>query len=91
MGNKNHLKNINDQNFSHFMRGYDKGFYGSRLILANNRLEKCCVSDIVTDEITDESYEFSNEIDEFQNNTTTFTSQFKIIPSGTDWNCLFRP
>ena len=28
LGNKNHLKNINDQNFSHFMRGYDKGFYG---------------------------------------------------------------
>ena len=32
--NKNNLKNINDQNFSHFMRGlrqrggYDKGFYG---------------------------------------------------------------
>ena len=25
--NKNHLKNINDQNFSHFMRGYDKGGY----------------------------------------------------------------
>ena len=28
MVNKNHLKNINYQNFSHFMRGYDKGFYG---------------------------------------------------------------
>ena len=29
MGNKNHLKNINDQNFSHFIRrGYDKGVYG---------------------------------------------------------------
>ena len=26
LGNKNHLKNINDQNFAHFMRGYDKGF-----------------------------------------------------------------
>ena len=26
-GSKNHLKNINDQNFVHFMRGYDKGFY----------------------------------------------------------------
>ena len=25
--NKNHLKNINDQNFAYFMRGYDKGFY----------------------------------------------------------------
>ena len=28
LGNKNHLKNINDQNFAYFMRGYDKGFYG---------------------------------------------------------------
>ena len=29
LDNKNHLKNINDQNFSHFMRrSYDKGFYG---------------------------------------------------------------
>ena len=26
--NKNHLKNINYQNFAHFMRGYNKGFYG---------------------------------------------------------------
>ena len=31
MGNKNHLKNINDQNFEHFMRGYDKGFYGNSI------------------------------------------------------------
>ena len=36
LSNKNHLKNINDQNFSHFMMGvttkggYDKGFYGIR-------------------------------------------------------------
>ena len=28
MCNKNHLKNINDQNFAHFMRGYDKVFCG---------------------------------------------------------------
>ena len=28
LGNRNHLKNINYQNFAHFMRGYDKGFYG---------------------------------------------------------------
>ena len=28
MGNKNKLKNINEQNFAHFIRGYDKGFYG---------------------------------------------------------------
>ena len=27
--NKNHLKSINDQNFAHFMRGYDKDFYGN--------------------------------------------------------------
>ena len=28
LSNKNHLKSINDQNFSHFMRGgYEKGFY----------------------------------------------------------------
>ena len=38
MGNKNHLKNINDQNFAHFMRGYnkggyDKGFYGMQMSL----------------------------------------------------------
>ena len=31
LGNKNRLKNINDQNFAHFMRGYDKGFYGNQL------------------------------------------------------------
>ena len=32
LANKNNLKNINDQNFEHFVRGYDKGFYGSRII-----------------------------------------------------------
>ena len=31
MDNKNHLKNINEQNFEHFMRGYDKGFYGNMI------------------------------------------------------------
>ena len=37
MGNKKHLKNINDQNFVHFMRGlrqrggYDKDFYGNKI------------------------------------------------------------
>ena len=31
MDNNNKHKNINDQNFAHFMRGYDKGFYGSTL------------------------------------------------------------
>ena len=35
LGNKNRSKIINDQNFSHFMKGlrqrggYDKGFYGN--------------------------------------------------------------
>ena len=29
MGNKNHIKNINNQNFAHFIRGYDKGLYGN--------------------------------------------------------------
>ena len=39
LGNKNHFKNINDQNFSRFMRGvttkgsYDKGFYGIPIYL----------------------------------------------------------
>ena len=29
LGNKNHLKKFNDQNFEHLMRGYNKGFYGT--------------------------------------------------------------
>ena len=37
LGNKNNLKNINDQNFAHFMGGYDKGFYGSYLQTNNNQ------------------------------------------------------
>ena len=32
LGNKNHPKNINDQNFSYFMRGYDKGGLRQRLL-----------------------------------------------------------
>ena len=36
LANKNHLKNINDQNFAHFMRGYDKGFYGNKHSLQFN-------------------------------------------------------
>ena len=32
MGSKIHLKNINDQNFVHFMRGYDKGGLRQRLL-----------------------------------------------------------
>ena len=43
------------------------------------------------DEITGESSEFSSEFDEFQNKPIALTSQFKIIPSGTDTNCLFIP
>ena len=36
-GNKNHLKNINDQNFAHFKReGYDKGFYGIQFKIVNS-------------------------------------------------------
>ena len=44
LGNKNYLKNINDQNFAHFMRGYDKGFYGILFINDKdtpNRLLSC--------------------------------------------------
>ena len=37
LGNKNHLKNINDQNFAHFMRGYDKGFYDILLTTVSKR------------------------------------------------------
>ena len=45
MDNKNHLKNINDQNFAHFMRGYDKGgydkgFYGSNILKIQKYFEK---------------------------------------------------
>ena len=54
--------------------------------LTNHKLEKCCESDV----FTDESSEFSNESSEFQNNATALTSQFKIISSGTDENCLFH-
>ena len=38
MGNKNHLKNINYQNFVHFMRGYDKGFYGISKIIQEDQI-----------------------------------------------------
>ena len=32
IGNKYHPKNINDQNFAHFMIGYDKSFYDKKTI-----------------------------------------------------------
>ena len=52
MGNKNHLKNINDQNFTHFMRGYDKGFYGIIIIsLKWNQFTILIYSWIVTNSI----------------------------------------
>ena len=58
--------------------------------LTDLQLEKWCESDIFTDEITDESSEFSIESDEILNNATALTSQFRIIPSGIDGNCLFH-
>ena len=58
--------------------------------LTDLQLEKWCESDIFTDEITDESSELSIESDEILNNTTALTSQFRIIPSGIDGNCLFH-
>ena len=59
--------------------------------LTDLQLEKWCESDIFTDEITDESSEFSIESDEILNNATALTSQFRIIPSEIDGNCLFIP
>ena len=59
-------------------------------ILTDLQLEKWCESDIFTDKITDESSEFSIESDKTLNNATVLTSQFRIIPSGIDENCLFH-
>ena len=61
-----------------------------RSTLTDNQLENCFGSDIFTDEITDESSEYSGESDEDEINTTPLTSIFKIIPSETDGNCLFH-
>ena len=58
--------------------------------LTDLQLEKWCDSDFFTDEITDESSEFSIESDDILNNATTLTSLFRIIPSGIDGNCLFH-
>ena len=38
MSNKNLLKNINDQNFEHLMRGYDKGFFDMNLSQLKNAI-----------------------------------------------------
>ena len=61
----------------------------SRSIMTDNQLEDCFGSYIFTDEITDESSEYSGESDEDEINTTTLTSSLKIIPSETDGNWKF--
>ena len=58
--------------------------------LTDLQLEKWCEIDIFKDEITNESSEFSIESDETLYNTTALTSQFRIISSGIDGNCLFH-
>ena len=58
--------------------------------LTDLQQEKWYESDIFTDEITDESSEFSIESDEILSNVTAITSQFRIILSGMDRNCLFH-
>ena len=60
-----------------------------RSTLTDNQLEDCFGSYIFTDEITDESSEYSGESDEDEINTTPLTFIFKIIPSETDSNYLF--
>ena len=59
-----------------------------RSTLTDNQLEDCFGTDIFTDEITDESCEYSGESEEDEINTAPLTSSFKIIPSETDCNCL---
>ena len=58
--------------------------------LYKSSIRKYCESDIFIDEITDKSVELFNEYDEFHNNATSLTSQFKVIPSGTDRNSLIH-
>ena len=41
--------------------------------LTNHQLAKCYESDIFSDEIIDESFEFSDECYEFQNNVVSLT------------------
>ena len=61
-----------------------------RSTLTDKQFENCFGSDIFTDEITDESYEYSNESDEEEINTTLLTLSFKITPCETDGNCHFN-
>ena len=62
-----------------------------RSTLTDNQLEDYFGSYIFTDEITDESSEYSGESDEDEINTTPLTSILKIIPSETNSNNLFIP
>ena len=59
-----------------------------RSIFKNHKLEKCCESDIFSDETTYKSSEFYNESDEFHNYKIVLTYHFKFIPNGTEGNCL---
>ena len=61
-----------------------------RSALADIQLENCFGDDIFTDEITDESSEYSGESDEDEINTTFLTSRFKIILNKIDGNCIFH-
>ena len=70
--NKNHLKNINDQNFSHFMRGYDKGFYGITPIFAKENLTWENIEGI---NIT--IHGIQQKIEELDSNSADFFSQLK--------------
>ena len=46
LDNNNNLKNINYQNFAHFMRGFDKGFYGINDLIVFTK-NWCNVSSII--------------------------------------------
>ena len=61
-----------------------------RSTLTDSQLENCYGRNIFTDEITDESSEYSGESDEDEINAIPLTFSFKIIPSETDDNCLFH-
>ena len=61
-----------------------------RSTLTDKQFENSFGSDIFTDEITDESSEYSDESDKDEINTTPLTSSFKITPYETDGNCLFN-
>ena len=54
-----------------------------RSTLTDNQLEDCFGSDIFTDEVTDESSEYSGESDENEINITPLTSIFK---KNSKWN-----